>query len=162
MSDPLLLYSTATWLAFMVAERYYGGLHYVWCSPFYSSASMPSYTGVPPTACPAEIYRNLQSEVRAGDRHSEKIRSNKAGILRGAAAKHCSGVVSDDELREIEDVVRIAETSDFRPLLLVMPFSRVKELARGVPPSDRAHPLSPELLIEELPRDRFDIVDLEM
>lgn len=30
---PLVLYSTNTWLAYTVAERFYGGEHYVWCTP---------------------------------------------------------------------------------------------------------------------------------
>jgi hypothetical protein len=28
---PLVLYSTNTWLAYAISERYYRGLHYAWC-----------------------------------------------------------------------------------------------------------------------------------
>ncbi len=41
MSAPLILYSTNTWLAYKIAERFYGDMHYVWCAPFFDSESLP-------------------------------------------------------------------------------------------------------------------------
>jgi len=36
----------------------------------------------------------------------------------------------------------------------------VKQLVQEVPVSRRAHPLSAEYIIEELPGDRFDLIEL--
>ena len=30
-----ILYSTNTWIAYMIAERFYRRHHYVWCTPYF-------------------------------------------------------------------------------------------------------------------------------
>jgi hypothetical protein len=64
MRRPLILYSTNTWLAFNIAERYYRGRHYIWCTPFFNGRSDKGEAEfVPPTSCPWEIYRSLYGEM---------------------------------------------------------------------------------------------------
>ena len=163
MPDPLVLYSTNTWLAFNIAERYYRGDHYVWCTPFFNGRSDKGGAGfVPPTSCPAEIYRSLYGECRAGDRHSARIEQNRQGIIWGAEAKWNAGIISDDRQEEIASVVERAEVRDFEPIIYVMPYRRVVRLVKEVPVKDRAHPLSVEYVIESLPRRLFDVIKLEL
>lgn len=80
MREPLLLYSTSTWLAYAIAERYYGGVHYAWCSPVYDGTTAESHINIPPTSSPAEIYRLLLHEVSRGERHGKAIENNREGL----------------------------------------------------------------------------------
>ncbi len=163
MADPILLYSTNTWLAYIIAQRFYKGERYVWCTPFFDPRSLATYdTTVPPTSSPSEIYRNLDAEVRRGDRHSAKIKENRTGILRGANYKRASGIITEEEEKDIAAIVELAEIRDFRPLLYVIPYTLVSNLLREVPVRDRAAPLSQEYMIEKLPRRHFDILEFNL
>ncbi|MBI1927909.1 hypothetical protein HYR99_27170 [Candidatus Poribacteria bacterium] len=162
MSNPLILYSTNTRLAYLISKRYYGEVYYLWCTPYFDSKSLPEhdYT-IPPTSSPSEIYHSLYQEVIRGDRHSAKIRENKGGILEGADAKKKTGVITQQQEAEIIQTVEKAEILDFKPLLYIIPFNLVTHLVEEVPVAKRAHPLSVEYLIKELPRHWFDIITLE-
>lgn len=161
MGEKLILYSTNTWLAFMIAQKYYKDEHYIWCTPVFDSRkSQYNGTMVPPTSCPCEIYYNLHEEVSRGDRHSAKIKENRIGIFRGAEIKFNQGVITAEQKAEIKAIVDQAETRDFRPLMYIMPYERVKSMAKEVPIGDRAHPLSEEYVIDALPRKDFDIIEL--
>jgi hypothetical protein len=134
----------------------------VWCTPYFDSKSLPEhdYT-IPPTSSPSEIYHSLYQEVIRGDRHSTKIEDNKKGILEGVSAKREVAVIDEQQKAEIIQVVEKAEILDFKPLLYIIPFNLVTELVEEVPVEERAHPLSVEYLIKELPRHLFDIITLE-
>jgi len=155
-----ILYSTNTWLAYMIAQRYYKSEHYVWCTPFFD----PRRNGgrdaaVPPTSSPFEVYCSLAEEVSRRDRHSKKIEENRVGILRGANAKKQAGVIDDVQEKDIVSIVSQAEIPDFRPLMYVIPYSVVVDRMREPPLEDKAHPLSAEYVIDQLPRDLFDVIE---
>jgi hypothetical protein len=159
MNTPLLLYSASTWLAYSVAERFYG-VHYAWCTAFYDGMTAPRYVNIPPTSSPAEIYRNLEEETRRGDLHSDAIKRNITGILDGAAAKLGAGAITDAQHREIEEIVAGAKIPDFRPVLYVIPFDRLEGKVPEVPVSLRAHPLSLEYVVEDLRSGCFDLLEI--
>jgi hypothetical protein len=160
-TNSIVLYSTNTWLAYNIAERYYKGEHYVWCTPYFDSKEVPKqkYT-VAPTSAPKDIYINLYKEVERGDKHSTKIEDNKVGILKGAALKKEAGVISDQQQKEITAIVAAAERRDFKPLLYIIPYSLVTDVLRDVPVNERAHPLSVEYIIEALPNSFFDVIEI--
>lgn len=159
--DPLILYSTNTWLAYSIAQRYYDEIHYIWCTPFCKHNSAPSYDGTtPPTSSALEIYMNLHEETKRGDRHSPKIAQNKSGILIGADINKNKGIITADQESEIISIVDQSELRDFRPLLFIIPFNRVSDLVKEVAVGERAHPLSVEYKIECLPRELFDVVEI--
>src|ERR1022692_859992 len=134
MRRPLILYSTNTWLAFNIAERYYRGRHYIWCTPFFNGRSDKGEAGfVPPPSCPWEFYRSLYGEWRAGDRHSMKIAQNRDGILRGVQANRSSGVTSERREREIASIVERADIRDFEPLVYVVPLRKGARPGQGSP-----------------------------
>ncbi|MET0465867.1 MAG: hypothetical protein ABW007_22080 [Chitinophagaceae bacterium] len=161
MREPLILYSTNTWLAYRIAQAYYDEKHYVWCTPYFSPDSSVGYDHtVPPSSSPSELYDSLHEDVARGDRHSTKVEMNKAGILKGAIAKERVGAINKKQRLEIYAIVRRAEMRDFRPLLYVIPFQPIAKLVKEVPIEERAHPLSEEYKIELLPRKYFDIVEL--
>lgn len=163
LEGPILLYSTNTWLAYQIAERFYHREHYIWCVPYFDPRSLSVYhITIPPSSSPAEIYRDLYEVVRRGDRHSAKISENKAGILRGAEFKRVSGIITEDEERDIASIVELAETRDFKPLLYIIPYNLVSDLIKEVSVEDRAHPLSVEYIIECLPRRFFDVIEFNI
>jgi hypothetical protein len=156
-----ILYSVNTWLAYNIARMFYGDEHYVWCSPVFDSRCRPGLHAVPPpTSCPGDIYHSLLEEVRRRDLHSAKISENRLGILKGAAVKQSTGIITEDELNEITAVVATAQAADFMPLLYVIPYNGIAHLLREVPVSQRAHPLSEEFVIEALPGELFDVISL--
>jgi hypothetical protein len=157
-----LLYSANTWLSYNLSIRYYGGVHYVWCSPIFSIKNHPGFHATPPpTSCPSDIYHNLLEEVRRRDGHSAKIKDNRSGLSSGAQIQHSNGIITERELNEIEEIIAAADYSDFRPLLYLIPFGGVSHLLKEVPVRNRAHPLSQEYIIEELPTELFDAIELE-
>ncbi|HYI09946.1 MAG TPA: hypothetical protein VEK57_12880 [Thermoanaerobaculia bacterium] len=163
MADPLILYSTNTWLAYVIGERFYGSQHYVWCTPDFDARALPRIEQIaPPSSSPAEIYQDLYEDVRRGDKHSSKIKDNKAGLLRGAAAKRAASMISEDDYRVVVSTVKQAQGRDFRPLLYVIPFARVRAIVQPAPVELRAHPLSREYIIEHLPRVDFDALELPL
>jgi hypothetical protein len=157
-----LLYSVNTWLSYNITVRYYGGVHYVWCSPVFSIRNHPGFQATPPpTSCPSDIYHSLAEEVRRRDGHSSKIAENKSGLITGAQYKNSMGIITNGELRDIEEIIDAADFADFRPLLYLIPFVGVSHLLKEVPVNKRAHPLSQEYIIEELPTELFDAIELE-
>ncbi len=161
MPDPLILYSTNTWLAYSIAQQYYLGIHYVWCTPYFDSKSLSGYDAhIPSTSSTSEIYHSLYEEVRRGDQHSAKIKENKVGILKGATYNREAEVITEKDESDIAAIVDLAETRDFRPLLYIIPFQLITDRVVTVPIVERAHPLSIEYIIESLPRQCFDIIEL--
>lgn len=162
MPQNLVLYSTNSWLAYRINQRYYGQEHYVYCSPFFSARSRtPQDLTNPVTTQPAHIYRRFREEAESGDLHGPTISGNRIGIIRGANAKESDSVISAAERVEIHAIVRQAETRDFRPLLYVIPFASLEADLDDVPVSQRAHPLSEEYIIRGLPRSQFDVLEFE-
>ena len=162
MKEPLVLYSTNTWLAYAIAERFYGGVHFAWCSPVYDGRKAAPHVNIPPTSSPAELYRLLVEEVERGERHSALMKNNREGILRGAEAKRAASVITAADWDEIGNTVRLSHPSDFRPVLYVIPYERVRGAAVPVPVPERAHPLSVEYRLEALPRESFDMLELRV
>ncbi len=162
MAPPLVLYSTNSWLAYMVAQTYFNREHYVWCTPYFGTYAMPTLdAAIPPSSSPAEIYRGLRQDVARRERHSDKIKANRAGILRGAGEKLTQNVISTAQAEEISAIVEGAEVADFAPLIYVIPYHLVSDRLVPVPISQRAHPLSMEFIIARLPRDHFDVLKIE-
>jgi hypothetical protein len=162
MAVPLLLYSTNTWLAYIIAKRFYNDEHYVWCAPFFDARSLAAVEiSTPPSSSPAELYASLQQDVRRGDRHSKSISDNRDGIQRGADFMREENVIGEAQHAAVMKIVETAYPADFRPLLYVMPFAAVASLVREAPVEERAHPLSIEYVIRRLPRHLFDILEWE-
>lgn len=153
-------YSTNTWLAYSIGQHFYSGMHYVWCSPVFDHTGIASLDRTtPPSSSPAEIYYDLARDVARGDQHSAKICTNRLGILRGAGARKKAGRITTEQYTDIVGIVDLARVSDFRPLLYVIPHHGVRRAVKEVPICKRAHPLAIEYLIEDLARDRFDVIE---
>src|SRR5215813_9317646 len=117
----LLLYSTNTYLAYSISERYYDRTHYFWCAPQFDGRTVVTGTVLPPTSSPAELYEAFSMDIARNDRHSDKVRQNRAGIIAGATSFHKRGRITSKQLKEIVEIVKAAQLPDFRPLLFVAP-----------------------------------------
>lgn len=80
----------------------------------------------------------------------------------GAEAKLDEGVISRTRFEEIQMIVETCHPREFRPVLFVMPFDAVRPLIVEASVQERAHPMSLEYRVERLPRDRFDMLELEI
>jgi hypothetical protein len=160
MPDPLILYSANTQLAYRINEHFYGQIHFAWCSAFFSATSPRSIdVEMPPSSTPCDICRNYLEDITRRDLHSLRLWNNRSGLEKGIKLKLAERVITEEQYRELKDIVARAALDEFRPLLYVIPFEGVRDLVESVPPSQRAHPFSPEYRIERLPRSRFDVLD---
>jgi hypothetical protein len=160
MEEPLILYSTNTWLAYAAAERFYGGVHHAWCTPVYDGTTAARHVNIPPSSSPAEIYRALAEDARRGERHSELFVKKLEGVRKGARLRAERGEITARQAEEIRGMLDAAHPRELRPLLYVIPFDRIRERVSEVPPGERAHPFSLEYRIYALPRGCFDVLEL--
>ena len=159
MPNPNVLYSASTLLAFRIAQMYYGDVHYAWCSPIFDGREQSELEpGVPPTSSPYEIYLAFKEEYERSELHSHRMLENRAGVVRGAAAKREAGTINKVQEDEIAAIAEAAGHRLFRPLIFVIPFSPVQELVRPVPALQKASLFSAEVIIPNLPRNCFDII----
>ncbi len=153
-----ILYSAMTLVAYNVNKKYYGGLHYMWCTPYFSSDyKSPHYT-VPPSSSPFEIYKTIEHEINSGEQHGIKIKSNRTGLIHGAESMLKRGIISNDDRDEIVYIATKSPTSLFRPLLCVISKIEAVPHLKKVPISDKANPLSYEYILADLPQSAFDII----
>jgi hypothetical protein len=150
-----ILYSAGTRLAYQVNQRFYGELHYVWCAPAPATDFLVGSN--PPTSDPWQICSDFSDHVSRGDNHSPLVTSNRAGIIRGAAARHAEGIIDSETKDVIEQIANSADLQLFSPIFMVIPYDQVNELVSPVPIPERANPLSQEFIIPNLPRSRFDV-----
>jgi hypothetical protein len=162
MAQKIVLYSTNSWLAYQINQRFYDEEHYVYCSPVFSARSLaPRDLSNPVTTLPSDIYRRYREEVQSGDRHGPTISGNRIGIIRGANVKAADGIISVAGRTQIHAIVKASETRDFRPLVYVIPYASLVVDVSEVSIPERAHPLSEEYLIRRLPRSQFDVLEFE-
>lgn len=162
MKDPLILYSTNTWLAYAIAERYYGGVHFAWCSPVYDGTRADPHVNIPPSSSPADLYRLLRQEVERGEQHSAVLKDKRDGLLRGAGARRAEGMIGDAEWDAINETVETSSLQDFRPVLYLIPYDRVRDVVAEASVKERAHPFSIEYKVNPLPRECFDVLELKV
>ena len=99
-------------------------------------------------------------DVLSQDHHSAIIKQNREGIKRGAMFKRRMSIITEDEESEIISLVNHADLSFFMPILYIIPYEDVRDICNPVDNSKKASIHSIEFIIEELPRERFEIVDL--
>ncbi len=163
MSDPLLLYSANTVLAFQISANYYQSEHFMWCSPYLGPedlrTDLANQTN-PPSSIPLQIYHNYDTACRSNDKHSPLITQNRLGLKNGAMVKLNAGIIDQRQHDAIVAMADEADVAEFRPFLYIVPFHKAKKFARQVPCTSTASVLSVEYILEKLPRRLFDAVRL--
>jgi len=115
---------------------------------------------VPPTSSPYEILMTLDKEVRGVDGHSERIKLNRLGIVRGAEIMKKRKIITGAQRNQIELIAEEAPIALFKPFLCVIPTATVRPYCTEVDISDRASLLSQEYIAADLPTSAFDIISL--
>lgn len=157
----LFLYSTNTKLANFLSKEYYGGKHYVWCSPVFDPSifsPLDSYHKIPPSSSPLDIYRTFKKDVLGNDLHSAKIEANKSGLRKGAGFALEAGIIDDNELSIILHLIDCADLDFFNPILYIIPLSLVQKKLEEVPVDERANPFGQEYRITELIEGEFEVI----
>lgn len=147
-----------TAVAYNINMQYYGGLHYMWCTPYFGSNFKSPHFTVPPSSSPMEIYNILQKEIDGSDSHAAKIKLNRQGIRKGALAMKTLGRINDDAYDEIIAISKLAPSSQFRPLLCVIARIEAVPFYKKVDIKKKANPLSHEYILADLPQSAFDII----
>lgn len=153
-----VLYSTMTAVAFNINKKYYGGLHYMWCTPYFGSDFESPHFTVPPSSSPLEIYNTIKKEIDGADLHNSKIRLNRIGIRKGADAMLKLGRIDHEAHGEILVASKLAPMHQFKPLLCVI--SRIEAIPyyKKIEIKGRANPLSHEYIVSSLPQSAFDVI----
>lgn len=162
-TDPKILYSCGTQIAYQINKNYYNDTHYVWCTSRFGSPGISEAFSLNPASSDSySLYQEYKKSSGMGDwpadAHSSIIKQHRVGLKKGAGSKLNDGIITLAEHGDIHTLVDMIPLSDFAPLIYTMGFSDVKRMAKKVPIGDRAHPLSDEWIIEALPRTHFDIV----
>jgi hypothetical protein len=153
-----ILYSAMTKIAYSINVKYYGNLHYMWCTPYFGKDYNSPHFTVPPSSSPMEIYRTLENEVNGGDLHGHKIDLNRMGIRKGADQMLTANRITPDEHAEIHTISTLSPLSAFQPLLCVIPRLEALKYYKKVPIADMANPLSYEYIVADLPQSAFDLI----
>lgn len=164
LGNNLLLYSTNSYLSYYINETFYGGTHFVWCTPVLNPQILDHLNplrNIPVSSSPFHIYNRFTEDVKTGDKHSGKIENNRINILKGATIMLGKKIITNKDFALIKQTVELAELEKFRPLLYLIPRSsmavgRIKE----VPVDLAANPLGNEYQIHDLKTGEFDAVTL--
>lgn len=160
-----ILYSTNPWFSHDVATRYLGGRHFIWCCEYFDISKAPAGSAaahVPPSSTPKVIYDQLQLDVDAEDRHSNRIAGYRKTFARLARSWYSSGVVSDAQKDEIIAAARQPSWKIWRPLLYVIPVAPIAAGGRLLEiKADLRAAHGPELQIIDLMPHEFDILEFD-
>ena len=150
------LFSIGTFFSYKIDRRYYGNVHYVWCTTKFNDRKQPI------TSNPQSICKRFLDQIVSGDRHTKEIDDNKAGILRGAQAKLEAGVINGDQYNEICQLVNVADYEDFFPVLYVIDAKKVgNKRCKEVEKKDRASDTSVEYRIFDLSEGEYELIDFK-
>lgn len=114
---------------------------------------------MPRSSNPADIYRDLKTDIKDRDSHSAKINEQKVRLESLALDWYTSGEIDKEQRDDILYMVKNASFEDWHPLLYIIPYEGVKDRLITVPPKNRANPMEPEYIIEDLKRSEFDIIE---
>jgi hypothetical protein len=155
----LLLFSTNSRLAYHINSEFYG-CHYVWCSPVYQPGSLDVrdlHYKIPASSSPADIYLSF-SKACKGDGHSDLIKNNRNGIIRGATQKLSDEKIVDTNHARIVGIAKKATLIEFEPMLYIIRYDLVKDRIKEVPVKLTANPLGIEYRITDLQENEFEII----
>jgi len=150
-----VLYSVGTRLAYNINERFYDGVHYVWCAEEFDCSTQP------PTSNPLTIMQRYIQVIKGMDEHAYEISDNLAGIIRGSLVKFKDGIIDDSQKEKIDRIASVSTWDAFLPVLYVIPTEKVKAKCIEVPPNARASKSSFEYQITNLSRGEYQVLFIE-
>jgi hypothetical protein len=160
MREYLVYYSTNTKLAYRINEKFYKGLHFVYCTPFFDKDT-DSFIPSPPSSSPKIIYENFYKETQVYDVGGRnQINANKIGLKYGVKKRLESNIITKQEATNIINIIESSEIIDFEPLLYVIPHEKVKDKIVSVDLPKRGNPFFEEYIIDDLTTNEFNCIEL--
>ena len=154
-SNPFL-FSVGTWFANKIDRRYYGNVHYVWCTSQFNNREQPI------TSRPQSICKRYFDQIFSGDRHTKEIKDNIAGILRGAQAKLEAGVINKEKYDEICQLINTADYEAFYPVLYIIDVKKIgASRCEEMDKKDCASDVSVEYRIADLSEGEYELIDFK-
>lgn len=156
--DPVLLFSVNSKLAFRIAEKYYQGVHYAWFAPRFDFGNLQ-----PASSNPRSICNHILISIVSHDTHCEKLKRIRQGMREGARVKLKNGIITEDQELEIRALIERSEVdlSLMMPVVFVGAWHSLKDSCEVVPVEDAASKNSKEYIGRNLPRELFDVIDVE-
>ncbi len=163
LDDTKILYSTNTYLSYLIAKMYFAQKFFVWCSPIFDPRSVGTchpYAQIPPSSSPLYIYSDLRRAISGNDTHCSKIEQNRTGLTTAANIYLGKKQISVAEYNIILSIIEKAPISDFRPLVYLIPLSdNIRGRLEEVPVDERANPSGVEYRLQDLSIDEFDAIE---
>ncbi|MBC6606964.1 hypothetical protein H8B13_09055 [Hymenobacter sp. BT188] len=163
MKEPLVYYSTNTHLSHFISERYYGGIHFAWCSPVFDPSILGPYDiykRIPVSSSPKYIYYLFIEDLKSQDFHSASIERNKNGLKNGALQKLKEKVINIDDFNVINEIINLSTIQDYKPLVYIIPATLIKDKLVKVSVDKQANPLSTEYVVSNLESNDFEIIEI--
>lgn len=157
LDKPTLLFSVNTYLAFLIAQKYYEKIHYAWFATQFDYGNQQ-----PASSNPRSICRDILEAIASNDHHCEKLERIKNGILDGAHEKLKNKVINENQELEIRALVQKSdeELNLLLPVVFIARWENLIGICEKMGPEKIASPTSVEYLSRELPRAAFDIIDM--
>ena len=160
MDDSQLLFSTNTYLGLYIAQKFYHGKHYLW---FASSFNDPKQ---PKTSDPLCRCQMMLKTVATKDTHDEFLEGIREGMERGVQTKLKEGCITEDTSLKIRKLIDVSRKEDeirtwCMPVVLVTTWGLVKEYEKKLSADKKASSTSVEILCNNVPREAFDLINLE-
>lgn len=151
-----LMFSTNTLLGYLIAEKYYNHVHYAWFTTRFDLG-----TSQPASSNPRAICNEILNAIASNDHHCEKLERICTGIQRGAYQKMKAGIISEQQELEIRSLVQRAKNELYllMPVVYVSHWSMLNGYAEEA--EEKASSASIEFICRELPRDAFDIIEMQ-
>lgn len=155
-NDHKLMFSTNTLLGYLIAEKYYHHVHYAWFTTQFDLG-----TSQPASSNPRAICNEILNAIASDDHHSEKLERICMGIQRGAYQKMKAGVIDEKQELEIRSLVQRAKSELYllMPVVYVSHWTMLNDYAEEA--EEKASNTSIEYICRELPRDAFDIIEMQ-
>lgn len=160
MDDLQVLFSTNTYLGLYIAKKFYRDKHYLWFAASFNDPRQPK-TSDPLCRC-----QMMLKTVATKDTHDEFMRGIREGMEYGVQVKLKEGCITEDtslKIRKLIDASREEERiRDWcMPVILVTTWGRIKEYEQELTADKKASSTSVEILCNNVPREAFDLINLE-
>lgn len=151
-----LMFSTNTLLGYLIAEKYYNQVHYAWFTTQFDLGTLQ-----PASSNPRAICNEILNAIASDDHNSEKLERIRAGIQRGAYQKMKAGIINEQQELEIRSLVQRTKNELYllMPVVYVSHWSMLNDYAEEA--KEKASSASIEFICRELPREAFDIIEMQ-
>lgn len=155
-NSDLYYFSVQTEIAYFITVQYFSGRFFVHVAEEFDPLSNPGSSN------PRELHKDLSRAAKSHDRGDVKIQSVQKTLRRVANQKWSLGEITDNQLREILDIIRLADPNDYRPLIYIIRRDKIiNTRLKPVPTRKKPHIMSIEYTIGDLDKSEFAVLETD-